>query len=63
MSDGGNITFTAANDRFTQHKWAEVGLGPNDMTNLNWTDFEVVEMGQRFTWGSSCDCKRTPITN
>jgi serine/threonine-protein kinase len=62
LSDGGNITFTALNDRFTTHKWVDVGLGPGDLTSLEWTDFEVVELGQRFTWDGSCDCNRTPIT-
>ena len=37
------MTFTALNDRFTTHTWAEVGLGPNDLTGFEWTDFEVVE--------------------
>jgi len=61
LSDGGNITFTFANDRFTTAKWADVGLGPNDLTSLEWTDFEVVELGERFSWDNSCDCNRTPI--
>jgi serine/threonine-protein kinase len=63
MSDGGSITFTAANDRFTQHKWADVGLGPHDLIALQWSDFEVVELGRRFIWGGSCDCSRTPVTD
>ncbi len=63
LSDGGNITFTAANDRFTTAKWAEVGLGPNDLTSLEWTDFEVVELGTRYTWDDTCDCQRNPVTN
>ena len=61
LSDGGNITFTFANDRFTTAKWADVGLGPNDLTSLEWTDFEVVDMGDRHTWDGSCDCNRSPI--
>lgn len=62
LSDGGNITFTASNDRFTTAKWADVGLGPGDLTSLEWTDFEVVELGERFTWDGACDCSRTPLT-
>jgi len=62
LSDGGNITFTALNDRFTTHKWVDVGLGPNDLTSLEWTDFEVPELGQRYTWDGACDCQRTPVT-
>lgn len=62
LVDGGNITFTATNDRFTRAKWAEVGFGPNDLTSLLWTDFEVVELGNRLTWDHACQCRRTPIT-
>ncbi len=60
-SDGGNLTFTAANDRFTEHKWAEVGLMPGDLTSLEWEDFEVVDGGERYRWDDSCDCSRDPI--
>lgn len=62
LSDGGNLTFTATNDRFTEAKWAEVGLGPNDLTDLAWTDFEVVELGPRFRWDGNCSCDRTSLT-
>jgi hypothetical protein len=61
LSDGGNLTFTATNDRFTTHKWAEVDFMPSDLTSLQWNDFEVPELGARFTFGNSCDCTRTPI--
>ncbi len=61
LSDGGNLTFTALNDRFTEHSWAEVDLGPNDLTPLEWTDFEVVELGERYYWGGQCNCERTPV--
>ncbi|HWA76353.1 MAG TPA: hypothetical protein VG937_28635 [Polyangiaceae bacterium] len=62
LSDGGNLTFTAANDRFTTAKWADVGLSPGDLTSLTWNDFEVPELGMRYTWDNSCDCQRTPIS-
>jgi len=62
LSDGGNLTFTAANDRFTTAKWADVDLGPGDLTSLTWNDFEVPELGTRYTWDNSCDCQRTPIS-
>lgn len=62
LSDGGNVTFTATNDRFTETKWADVGLGPNDLTGLEWSDFEVPELGERYTWDDSCSCDRTPLT-
>jgi hypothetical protein len=61
LSDGGNLTFTATNDRFTQTKWADVGLEPGDLTSLEWSDFEVVDGGERFVFDSSCDCQHTPI--
>lgn len=63
LSDGGNLTFTALNDRFTTNTWAEVGLGPNDLMGLEWTDFEVVELGERFAWDDNCNCERTPLTD
>jgi hypothetical protein len=62
LSDGGNLTFTFANDRFTTAKWRDVGLGPGDLASLEWTDFEVVELGERFTWDAACNCSRTPVT-
>jgi hypothetical protein len=62
LSDGGNLTFTFANDRFTTAKWSDVGLGPGDLASLEWTDFEVVELGTRYTWNAACNCDRTPIT-
>ena len=61
LSDGGNLTFTAANDRFTTAKWADLDFGPGDLTSLSWDDFEVPELGERYVWGDSCDCGRTPI--
>jgi hypothetical protein len=61
LSDGGNLTFTAANDRFTTAKWADLDFGPSDLTSLSWDDFEVPELGERYVWGDSCDCSRTPI--
>jgi serine/threonine-protein kinase len=62
LSDGGNLTFTAANDRFTTAKWRDVDLSARDLTGLHWSDFEVVELGTRYTFDSSCDCNRTPIS-
>lgn len=62
LADGGNITFTARNERFDAHTWAGVGLGPRDLRDLQWTDFEVVELGTRYTWDDACSCDRTPLT-
>ncbi|MGC4087662.1 MAG: hypothetical protein QM756_07155 [Polyangiaceae bacterium] len=62
LSDGGNVTFTATSDRFTTAKWPDVGLGPRDLTSLRWSDFEVVQLGARYTFDSACDCRHTPVT-
>ena len=61
LADGGNITFTAATDSLTTHKWSAVGITASSMKSLSWSDFEVVALGTRinFTGG---DCTRTPIT-
>lgn len=60
LADGGNVTFTAASDRTTAHTWDEVGFGPHDLKGLSWSDFEVVELGERFEW-SSGDCQHEQI--
>jgi hypothetical protein len=61
-SDGGNVTFTAESDDFTTAKWADVGLDPMDLEVLDWTDFEVVDGGERIDWNSG-SCERTPIAD
>lgn len=61
LADGGNITFVAQSDTRTQAKWADVDFGPHDLKSLRWSDFEVVEGGERFIF-SDGDCTRTPIT-
>lgn len=60
MADGGNITFTAAADDVTTAKWDDVGLGPHDLKDLQWDQFEVIDHGPAITW-SEGDCSRTPI--
>lgn len=62
LSDGGNITFTGMDDTYTTAKWSGVGLGAQDLKSLKWSDFEMVDGGQRYDWTSG-DCKHTPITN
>jgi serine/threonine-protein kinase len=61
LADGGNVTFTAATDALTAHKWAELGMDASSLKSLSWNDFEVVELGPRIDWGSG-SCERTPIT-
>jgi serine/threonine-protein kinase len=61
LSDGGNIPLTLASDRFTTHKWSEVGI-TNDLAlaSLAVTDFEVVDMGTPVDWNADTDCYRNP---
>ena len=61
LADGGNITFTAATDALTTHKWSAVGVDASSLRSLSWNDFEVVDLGSRIDWGSG-SCSRTPIT-
>jgi serine/threonine-protein kinase len=60
LADGGNVTFTAASDRTYAHTWDEVGFGPHDLKDLQWSDFEVVELGERFAW-SEGDCQHEQL--
>lgn len=62
LSDGGNIALTAESDRFTQHTWAELGIGSRVFDQavagspVRAQDFEVLDTGPRIieTW----DCVR-----
>ena len=58
LSDGGNIALTAQSDRFTTHKWTEVGVDSHSLTAIQVTDMEVVGMGA--TIPLTYDCVRTP---
>ena len=58
LADGGNIALTAANDRFTAHKWREVGFGARDLATLQVSDFEMIEAGPRIPL--TYDCVRNP---
>ncbi len=60
LADGGNLTFTGRSDRDTTHSWDEAELTPQDLKGLSWTDFEVVELGERIAW-SDGDCERDPV--
>ncbi len=60
LADGGNVTFTAATDALTAHKWSEVGVDAASLKGLSWNDFEVVDLGTRIDWYSGT-CSRTPI--
>jgi serine/threonine-protein kinase len=60
LSDGGNIALTAADDRFTTAKYKDVGFNPQDLSDLNVTDFEMVDGGARISDNNNTDCVRNP---
>jgi hypothetical protein len=43
LADGGNVALTARDDRFTVHKWNEVGLDSRSLQAITAADFEVVD--------------------
>ncbi len=59
LSDGGgagDIALTATSDMFTNAKWpdADVDIGSKDLTAIQVTDFEVVNLTPVITTGDSC---------
>jgi serine/threonine-protein kinase len=61
LADGGNLTFTMQSDRDTEHSWDDAQLTPQDLKSLEWSDFEVVELGERISY-SGGDCTREQVT-
>jgi serine/threonine-protein kinase len=57
LSDGGNIALTMADDRFTQHKWTDVGVDAYSLAGIHVSDMEVVDMGAIVPYN---DCARNP---
>jgi hypothetical protein len=57
LADGGNIALTAADDRFTQHKWTDVSVDSQSLASIQVSDMEVVDMGTPMT---ATDCVRNP---
>jgi serine/threonine-protein kinase len=57
LSDGGNIALTAQSDRLTTAKWSD-HLGSYDLSDLQVSDFEMVDGGSRVTYPG--DCSRVP---
>jgi len=45
LADGGNVALTARDDRFTTHKWTEVGFDSHSLQAITAGDFEVVNFG------------------
>jgi serine/threonine-protein kinase len=60
LADGGNITFMGQDERDSDATWDDVGLGPHDLKDLQWSDFEVVDSGPAIEWTG--DCERDPVT-
>jgi hypothetical protein len=58
LADGGNIALTAQSDRFTTHKWSQVGVDTYALRNIQVSDMEVVGMGTPITL--TYDCVRNP---
>jgi serine/threonine-protein kinase len=58
LADGGNIALTAQSDRFTTHKWSEVGVDTRALQAIQVADMEVVGMGTPIPL--TYDCVRTP---
>jgi serine/threonine-protein kinase len=58
LADGGQIALTMADDRFTTHKWAAVGVTAQSLSSLQPADFEVVDMGSPIAYTG--DCVRNP---
>ena len=45
LADGGNVALTARDDRFTVHKWSEVGFDSHSLQAIAVSDFEVLDFG------------------
>ena len=56
LADGGSIALTGASDRFSEHKWDEVGVDSFALTSIKPTDMEVADMGDLIEYTG--DCKR-----
>jgi hypothetical protein len=59
LSDGGTIALTAQSDQFTTAKWSGL-LGPNDLSALHVSDFQMVAAGDRYTFTGDC-VRTTPL--
>lgn len=54
LSDGGHVPLTAADDRFTEHKWDEVGVEPDSVGAIGVEDMEVVDLGEPIESTGEC---------
>lgn len=53
LADGGNVALMGLDDRDSQAKWDGL-LGSRDLDAIPITALEMVEAGERFTWGAGC---------
>ena len=59
LADGGNIALTAADDRYTAAKWANVlPSGSTGLAAIQVTDFQMIDAGTRIPL--TYDCVRNP---
>jgi len=58
LADGGNIPLTGQSDRFTTHKWSEVGVDTRSLQAILPSDMEVVGLGTPIPL--TYDCVRNP---
>jgi hypothetical protein len=54
LADGGRFPLTAASDRFTEHKWDEVGVDENSLSAIAVGDMEVVDLGEPIKATGAC---------
>lgn len=59
LADGGNIALTARSDRFTEHKYADLGFDSHSMFGIEPQDFELLKLGEEREL--TFDCQRTPL--
>lgn len=54
LADAGKVPLTAQSDRFTQHKWKDVGVNDRSLDKIRVTDMEVVDMENPVKWDGDC---------
>jgi serine/threonine-protein kinase len=54
LADAGKVPLTAQSDRFTQHKWKDVGVDARSLDKIRVTDMEVVDMENATKWDGDC---------
>ncbi len=62
LVDAGNLTFTGMSDADTEASWDDAQLTAQDLKGLEWTDFEVVELGERIDY-DQVECSHEPVTD